>query len=543
MSTANELLNSLSQTGDAEEHIVIGEDRFISVPPSLRKIAVQYDHNVMTAVFDCPRYWDGGNVDLTTLKIFINYMRADGNVGLYHAADVTVDESDENIIHFSWKIKRNVTEAKGGLSFLVCAKETDDAGDLDAHWNSELNNEMTVSEGREVGNIIAEKYPDVITQILTTLDNLPAGGDTPEGGGSGEPGAPGEDGGYYSLSLDQTEAGTLTVSYSASKEDMPAIEPKTFTLPVGPQGEPGTPGEKGDKGDKGDPGTTPVKGVDYYTPEEKAEIIQAILAELNAGIIGYIDGNTITIKGALAEGTYAAYYEVDGELVEIGELTLAESGETPDPVTYTIKWCNYDGTVLETDTATEGETPVYNGATPARAADGQYTYAFKGWADEKGNVGVVAATANAIYTAVYDQTAKPVEPDPDPIKPKNFATPSAWVQKGRIRSNGEVATDAIETTYATDFVDCEKGDVIYISNAWTNHNLLHGAYSSSKGVLGTAAYNGSNDYFVFSDTTDTSATVTIKSSSVAYMRFTLGNITDTKKVVINIKRNGEWRTK
>ena len=213
--------------------------------------------------------------------------------------------------------------------------------------------------------------------------------------------------------------------------------------------------------------------------------------------------------------------------------------EETETKTYTIKWVNYDGTVLETDEEVpEGETPVYNGATPTKPADSQYTYAFKGW-----DKTVAAATCDTAYTAVYEQTAKPVEPDPDPIKPKNFATPSAWVRKGRIRSNGAVATDALETTYATDFVDCENGDVIYISNAQTNHDLFHGAYSSSEGVLGTAAYNGSNDYFVFSDTTDTSATVTIKSSSVAYMRFTLGNITDTKKVVINIKRNGEWRTK
>lgn len=266
------------------------------------------------------------------------------------------------------------------------------------------------------------------------------------------------------------------------------------------------------------------------------EIMEAIKTA-SGGVIAWIgDDNNIYLSGNLPDATYTAYYEVNGELIEIGDLTLGSI--TPDPVTYTIKWVNYDGTVLETDEKVpENTVPTYDGETPTRAADSQYTYAFKGW-----DKTVAAAVADATYTAVYEQTAKPVEPDPEPIEPKNFATPSAWVQKGRIRSNGAVATDAAETTYVTDFVACQNGDVIYINNAQTNHNLFHGAYSSSEGVLGAAAYNGSNDYFVFSDTTDTSATVTIKSSSVAYMRFTLGEITDTSKVVINIKRNGEWLT-
>lgn len=149
----------------------------------------------------------------------------------------------------------------------------------------------------------------------------------------------------------------------------------------------------------GTDGETPVKGTDYYTPEEKAEIIQEILAELGAAVIGYIDGNTITVKGNLAEGVYTAYYEVDGELVEIGELSHGV-----EPVTYTITWKNDDGSVLKTDTVKEGTVPSYSGATPTKASDGQYNYTFKAWSPT-----IVAATANAIYTATYNQTAIEVE--------------------------------------------------------------------------------------------------------------------------------------
>lgn len=43
------------------------------------------------------------------------------------------------------------------------------------------------------------------------------------------------------------------------------------------------PGPKGDKGDKGDTGAIPIKGVDYYTEEEKQELIEEILAQVPAG--------------------------------------------------------------------------------------------------------------------------------------------------------------------------------------------------------------------------------------------------------------------
>lgn len=61
--------------------------------------------------------------------------------------------------------------------------------------------------------------------------------------------------------------------------------------PAGVQGPVGDQGPAGPKGDKGDPGPagqdgadgkTPVKGVDYYTAADKAELVQAVLEALPA---------------------------------------------------------------------------------------------------------------------------------------------------------------------------------------------------------------------------------------------------------------------
>ena len=64
------------------------------------------------------------------------------------------------------------------------------------------------------------------------------------------------------------------------------------TGPAGPQGEkgdPGATGPAGPQGEKGDPGATgpagpdgktPVKGTDYYTDADKAEMVNAVIAAL-----------------------------------------------------------------------------------------------------------------------------------------------------------------------------------------------------------------------------------------------------------------------
>lgn len=186
MSKAEELLNSISSANNVvllanvsdEPHIIIDNDRHITVPDELKRLAVQYDHNIETVTFDCPRYWD--DHDMSKMSIYINYLRVDEETGVFQAENVTVDTGDSSIMHFDWTISRNATEATGKLVFLVCVKCADEEGNEKNHWNSELCKDCYVSEGLEPdGDSFKELYADVIEQwrqmILTTVNMRDSG--------------------------------------------------------------------------------------------------------------------------------------------------------------------------------------------------------------------------------------------------------------------------------------------------------------------------------------------------------------------------------
>lgn len=178
MDKAEELLNTLDVNDEnlypvspeEEAHIVIGKDRVITVPPDLKRLGVQYDKNVESVTFDCPRYWDG--IDLLDMAVYINYVRSDGKTGSYHVADTAVDPDDENMINFTWTISEHVAYVNGKITFLVCAKHSDSSGASTNRWNSEINRDCYISEGMDTNQVIEDVNTDLITQVLLKIDEL-----------------------------------------------------------------------------------------------------------------------------------------------------------------------------------------------------------------------------------------------------------------------------------------------------------------------------------------------------------------------------------
>lgn len=176
MSQAVDLLNSLSgddvvtYAANAEdEHIIIGSDRFIRIPDALKRLGVQHDKDIETVTFDCPRYWD--KHDLSQMVIYVNYVLPTGENGRYPVKNVV---AIGKTMHFDWTISDNVTQYQGQISFLICAVTTDEEGNEKLHWNSELNQEAYISEGLECTESPIHKYPDIITHLLTRMDEVEA---------------------------------------------------------------------------------------------------------------------------------------------------------------------------------------------------------------------------------------------------------------------------------------------------------------------------------------------------------------------------------
>ena len=88
---------------------------------------------------------------------------------------------------------------------------------------------------------------------------------------------------------------------------------------------------------------------------------------------------------------------------------VAQQEPPVGPKIFTIRFLNWDGTVLETVEVEEGQTPVYGGTEPTKESDETYNYTFNGWLPE-----ISPANGNVDYVAQFTATEIPTEPEEDP---------------------------------------------------------------------------------------------------------------------------------
>ena len=112
--------------------------------------------------------------------------------------------------------------------------------------------------------------------------------------------------------------------------------------------------------------------------------------------------------GNLAIGGFTTYTDCSqsGKYIYLTSTDTQGTIVTKKPCTVT--WKNGDD-VLKTEAVAEGSTPSYDGTTPEKAEDENYTYTFSGWNNGETTYApdqLPAVSGNVTYTAQYTATAK-----------------------------------------------------------------------------------------------------------------------------------------
>ena len=126
---------------------------------------------------------------------------------------------------------------------------------------------------------------------------------------------------------------------------------------------------------------------------------------------------------------------------------------------YTIKWVNWDGSEVRTDTEVPYGTKLEAPADPTRAADAQYTYTFKGWTPE-----VKTVTGNATYRATYTKEANPYTLTYD-LDGGEWENDTTYTYPKKYNEEVEVKADPTKTGYT--FAGWTSAEVKVVNGKFT----------------------------------------------------------------------------
>lgn len=158
--------------------------------------------------------------------------------------------------------------------------------------------------------------------------------------------------------------------------------------------------------------------------------------------------------------TFKGWYDANGNKwtsdTVITSDTVFTAQYTAVSQMYIVRWYNYDGTLLETDTDVPyGIKPTYNGATPAKAGNAEHSYQFAGW-----NYDTENGITPSLGTTYIDITAQFTEID-------NTYTVE-WVNEGKV-----IETDTLVPYGATpDYDEVKNGIPTKASDAQYDYTFI-----------------------------------------------------------------------
>lgn len=158
-------MNRIHNIIDSDQHFLI-DISSRSIKSNLQskvKLAVG-DHNSQRFTFEMPRFIDGHDMSESEY-IRIHYLNVGNNgdtyKGLYEVDDVRVDESDQEVILFTWLVSNLATQFVGSLNFTIqflCSEE----GNIDYSWSTSILTGLRIMDAINNSETLINEYPDIL---------------------------------------------------------------------------------------------------------------------------------------------------------------------------------------------------------------------------------------------------------------------------------------------------------------------------------------------------------------------------------------------
>lgn len=232
MATADELLGMISDVTD--DFLVVDPDtRIISIPASIKILGVESDDDVKHLRFKVPKQY--GEFDLSTFSIQVNFENANGEGDFYLVNDLAV--LDDGNMTFSWLVDRHAFARAGEVDFSLCMKKFDEEGTVVKEFNTAIAT-LPVLKGLETTEAVVEDNASAFDCVLFRLYAVEAATGNSTNG-------------YYTVvTVNETEEGVEVSIFGTDGVRVATIR----------------------HGVDGKDGYTPVRGVDYWTDEDKTVI-------------------------------------------------------------------------------------------------------------------------------------------------------------------------------------------------------------------------------------------------------------------------------